>query len=156
MAANIDPIFTLTPNVKTVTLPTANAVLRSDGVSAATSNDNMYVCFTAGANGSFLDRIRVNPVGAAAAVSTVATSVRIYISSVNSAPSATTAANTFLLCEIPIPLLTSLVALSTGVTPYFEIPIGIPIPAGKYVLCSQHLAQGTNCFLNVTGIGGDY
>ena len=156
MGANINPIYTLTPNIKVATLPTANAVTTSDGVSSASGNSNMYVCFVSGANGSYLDRIRVFPNGAAAGVSTVATTVRIFMSTVNSAPSATTAANTNLLAEASIPTITSGVSHSTNSVNYVDIPIQMAIPTGKYILACQHVAQGTNCFLNVMGIGGDY
>lgn len=153
---NTDPLYTLTPNISQATLPTANAVTTSDGVSSATGNSNMYKIFTSGANGSYLDRVRVYPNGAAAAVSTVATTVRIFKSTVNSAPSATTAANTFLLAEVSIPTITSGVAHSTNAVNYYDVPINMMLPTGVYILACQHVAQGTNCFLNVMAIGGDY
>lgn len=154
MAAN--PIFQATPNVSSVDIPNANAVVRNDGVSAATSNDNMYKAFTAGASGSFVEKIKVSLVATGAAKNATANVVRFFLSTVNSAPSATTAANTHLLGDIAITASTGGVASATVVTPQYELTINRAIPTGTYILACQHAAQGTDANVRVTVFGGDY
>lgn len=153
MVANTAPIFTLTPNVGRILIPTATAQVKSDGTSAGTGVDNMYKVFTAGANGSYVDRIRFMSV-ASAVTTGVATVLRAYLSTVNSAPSATTNANTFLLGEISVPAVPS--ANATNATSPYDIPLGFAIPTGTYILVSQHTAQTTNQAWAAVAFGGDY
>src|ERR1017187_5698690 len=153
MAANTLPIFTITPHLGRIQIPTTTAQAKSDGTSAGSGADNLYVCFAAGLNGSFVDRIRF--FSTANAVTTgVATVLRCYLSTVNSAPSATTNANTFLLGEISVPAVPS--ANATNATSPYDIPLGIAIPSGTYILVGQHAAQTTNQAWIALGIGGDY
>lgn len=152
-APNTTPIFTLTPNVGRIQIPTANAQVKSDGTSAASGADNLYKAFTAGANGSYVDRVRF--MSTASAVTTgVATVLRAYLSTVNSAPSATTSANTFLLGEISVPAVQS--ANATNATSPYDIPLGFAIPTGTYVLVGQHTAQTANQAWIAMVFGGDY
>jgi hypothetical protein len=113
----------------------------------------MYKVFTAGANGSFVDKIRFFSVASAAATTGVATTLRAYLSSV-SAPGATTNANTFLLGEVSVPAVNS--SNSTNATNYYEIVLGIAIPTGQFVHVSQHVAQTTNQAWVAIAFGGDY
>lgn len=153
MAANTSPIFTLTPNVGRILIPTTNAQVKSDGTSAGSSNDNLYVAFTAGANGSFVDRVRFMSVANAVTTGS-ATVLRCYLSTVNSAPSATTSSNTFLLGEISVPAVPS--ANASNATSPYDIPLGIAIPASTYILVGQHSAQTTNQAWIAVCFGGNY
>lgn len=153
MAANTTPIFTLTPNVGTISIPTANAQTKSDGTSAGSGADLMYKVFTSGANGSLIDRVRFFSVASAAATTGVATVLRLYLSSV-AAPGATTAANTFLLGEVSVPAISS--SHSTNATNYYEITLGLVIPAGFYLHVSQHVAQTASQNWIAVAFGSDY
>ena len=153
MPANTAPIFTLVPEVVSTKIPTANAQVRSDGVTAGTGADIVYLAFAAGADGSFVDRVRFQPVAAAAAVNTIATTLRAYLSTV-AAPGATTAVNTNLLGEVSVPIVAA--ANSINATSWYELAVGFPIPAGTYIHVSQHVAQTANAFWQATVIGGDY
>jgi hypothetical protein len=153
MAQNTSPIFTLVPNVGSILIATTNAQVKSDGTSAGSGADLMYKVFTAGANGSFVDKIRFFSVASAAATTGVATTLRAYLSSV-SAPGATTNANTFLLGEVSVPAVNS--SNSTNATNYYEIVLGIAIPTGQFVHVSQHVAQTTNQAWVAIAFGGDY
>lgn len=153
MSANTSPIFTGTPNVGYTQIPTNTAVTASDGSSTGSGNSMMYVAFTAGANGSFVDRVRFLVVASAAAVTSVATTLRVFLSTVAS-PGATTAANTFLLGEVSVPALSA--ANSTAAQPYYELPLGIAIPSGTYILVTQHVAQSTNQSWKAVVFGGNY
>lgn len=157
MAANTNPLFSITPNVGTALLGTTSAQVKSDGTSAGTGTDLMYCAFISGANGSYVQKIRFNCV-ANAATNSIATVLRIYISTVSAsigvAVGATTNANTFLLAEVSVPLLNA--ANSTNSTNYYEIALNMAIPTGRYIHVSQHVAQTTNQAWNAKVIGGDY
>ncbi len=152
MAANTQPIFTKTPQVGRANIPTANAQVKSDGTSAGAGADIMYLAFTAGANGSFVDRVRFLSV-ANAVTTGVATVLRAYLSTV-AAPGATTQADTFLLGEISVPAVPS--ANATNATSPYDIMIGLAIPTGTYIHVSQHAAQTANQHWIAEVFGGDY
>jgi hypothetical protein len=158
MPANTSPIFSLTPNVGTTKIATTSAVVTSDGSSTGATIVLMYSAFASGANGSFVQRVRFSTVASAAAVNSVATTLRVYIStvstSVGSAAGATTAANTQLLAEVSVPIISS--SNSTNATNYYEIPLNIAIPTSRWILVSQHIAQTTNQQWQATVFGGDY
>jgi hypothetical protein len=155
MAVNQSPIYTLTPKVSVATITTTYAQVKSDGTSAGSANDRMVLAFTAGSNGSFVDTVRFYCVANTAATSSVATTLRVYISSV-AAPEAgaTTQANTHLLAEISVPIVVA--SHSTNATNFYEIPIGKAIPSGQYIHVSQHVAQTTNQVWKAVTFGGDY
>jgi hypothetical protein len=158
MSANTQPIFTSVPNVSQTGIGTTSAQVKSDGTCAGSGTDLMYCVFVAGANGSFLQKIRFNPVASAAATSSVATTLRVYMSSVTgvtgSAVGATTNANTYLLAEISVPIISA--SNSTNAANYYEIPFNIPVPVNMYIHVSQHIAQTTNQRWNATAFGGNY
>lgn len=152
MSQNTSPIYTLTPNVSSVKISTTAALVRSDGSAANAIGTDQFLAFTSGASGSFVQRIRFNTVASAAAVNSVATTLRVYLSSVNTGTP--TATNTSLLAEIGVPIIST--ANSTTPTSYYEIPLNIAIPANRYILVSQHVAQTTNQSWQATVFGGDY
>lgn len=153
MPANTAPLFSLTPNVGRVGIPTTNAQVKSDGTSAGTSADVVYKVFTAGANGSYVDRIRFFSVANSAATTGIATTLRAYISTVSS-PGATTSSDTFLLGEVSVPAISS--SHSTNATNCYDLILEQVIPTGSYIHVSQHVAQTTNQRWNAIAYGGDY
>lgn len=152
MPANTSPIYSLTPNVGSVKITTTAALVRSDGSAANAIGTDHFLAFTSGANGSFIQRVRFNVVSTAAATSSVATTLRVFLSTVNTGTP--TAANTTLLAEISVPLISA--ANSTNATAYYEIPLNIAVPTGRYILVAQHVAQTTNQSWQATVFGGDY
>ena len=158
MPANTSPIFSLTPNVGTALISTTSAQVKSDGTCAGTGTDLMYCSFVSGADGSFVQRIRFNTVASAAATKSVATVLRVYLSSVSAtigaAVGATTNANTFLLAEVSVPIISA--SNSVSATNFYEIPLNIAIPTSRYIHVSQHIAQNTNQAWNCKCFGGDY
>lgn len=152
MPANTTPIYSLTPNVSSVKITTTAALVRSDGSAANAIGTDQFLAFTTGANGSFIQRVRFIPVSSTAAVNSVATTLRVFLSSVNTGTP--TAANTNLLAEISVPLIS--VANATNAVTYYEIPLNIQVPTGRYILVSQHVAQTTNQSWQATVFGGDY
>jgi len=149
MPANTSPIFGLTPNINSVTITQTAALARSDGV--ATVGTNIFLAFTAGANGSFVQKLRFLSV-ATTPTTGVATVLRVYYSTVNTG--ATTAANTFLLGELSVPAVPS--ANATNATSYYELPLNFAIASGEYILVSQHTAQTANQNWVANVIGSDY
>lgn len=153
MPANTNPIFTKTPNVGRVSIPTTNALAASNGASAGTGTSMMYKVFTAGADGSFIERIRFFTVASAAGVTGVATTLRAFLSTVAN-PGATTASDTFLIGEVSAAAQSS--SNSTNATNYVDMVLNMPIPAGTFIHVAQHVAQTTNQNWNAVSIGGDY
>jgi len=151
MPANFNPIYTLTPNVGVGKITQTAALVSSHGVGVV--DTSLFVAFTAGANGSFVQRIRFNAIASAAAVNTVATTLRVFLSSVNTGT--TTSANTSLLAEVSVPGTLS-TSNSTNSTLYYDVPLNIAIPTGRYILISQHVAQTANQQWQGTAFGGDY
>lgn len=146
------PIFTKTPNVGFAQIPTANAQVKSDGTSAGTGTDIVYRAFTAGASGSYVDRVRFFSV-ANAVTTGQACVLRAYLSTI-AAPGATTTADTHLIGEISVPAVPS--ANATNATSPYDIPLGFAIPAGTYIHVSQHAAQTANQLWIAMVLGGDY
>jgi hypothetical protein len=152
MSANTNPIFSLTPNVGEVKITTTSALVRSDGSAANAIGTDQFLAFSSGTNGSFVQRVRFIPVSSAAAVNSVATTLRVFMSTINTGTP--TATNTYLLAEISVPIISA--ANSTNAVTYYEIPLNIAIPASNYILVSQHIAQTTNQSWQAMVFGGDY
>ncbi len=149
MAANTLPIFTKTPNVggkKIVTAPTT--VYDTSGTIAT----DIYLLFQAGANGSFVDRIRFKYTGNGTTASNLAC-VRIWLSSVNTGtPVAGT--SSFYIDEIALPVTPTI--NTTTVNEIFEIPLGFAIPANWTVLGIITVSQPANFGWLATCFGADY
>jgi len=137
MAANTNPIFTLAPRTSwgTTTITTANTAKDGTGT--------VLGVFTAGTNGSYVQRIRFRPAG-----TNVQTVARLFI---NNGSTNGTAANNILFDEITIAATTLSETTSQST---FEIPLNFALPAG-YVL---NVTIGTSIAagLYVSAIGGDY
>jgi hypothetical protein len=154
MVANFNPIYTLTPNVGFADIVQTSAQVKSDGTSAGTAGaDIMYKAFTAGADGSYVEEVRFFTTASAAAVNSIATTLRAYLSTVAS-PGATTAADTWLIGEVSVPIISS--SHSTNATNYYSIIIQKPIPTGYYIHVSQHIAQTANQHWKAICFGGNY
>jgi hypothetical protein len=137
MTANTAPIYTLTPHVGwgATTLTTANVALDGTGT--------VLGCFTAGASGSYIQRIRFRAAG-----TNIATVGRVFIN--NGSTNATAANNTF-WDEISLAATTANAAAALQT---FELPLNFAIPAG-YVL-NTTLGTTVAGGYAVTVIGGDY
>lgn len=150
MPMNTSPIFTLTPNVSSVIITQASANVKSDGT--GTIGTDIFLAFTPGSNGSYIDRIRFSSVASAAATNSVATTLRIFLSTKTSG--VTAPGDTWLLMEVSVPIIAT--DHSTNATPSYEVSVGIAIPSTLRVLVSQHIAQTANQNWNATVVGGDY
>lgn len=145
------PQFAATPKRNGCTWVAATtANVRNDG--AGTIGTDILLAYTSGASGAFIDRIRLHPVGLAAAVATTATVGRIYFST--AASGATTNANTRLWQEASLPAQTT--SQTTTATVPVEIPVGVRLAASDTVLFSMHHAAAANTAWEVTVIASDY
>jgi hypothetical protein len=150
MAANTSPIWTLTPNVSHADILTTAANVNT--AAPGTIGTDCFVAFTSGADGSYLQKIRFSFVSTTGVISSIAATLQVYSSTVNTG--ATTAANTDLLAMIQ----TSVQTVSQVTTaPYpIEIPFNFAIPANRYILVAQSVAQNTNANWQALVIGGNY
>lgn len=157
MPANTAPIFPLTPNVGVMNAVLSTAMTNTkafDGTQAA--GTAMAVCFTAGANGSRLDKVTARYTstnGATASGTTASTVMRLWL---NNGSDNTVATNNQLLGEIVMPAQT-VTALATGTNPEYTLLLGISIPAGYKVYAGLTVAVGgTACAVIPCAVGGDY
>lgn len=125
------------------------ACTTSDGT--GTIGTDTFLAFTAGSNGSYVDRLRWIPI-ATAPTTTGATVARVYISSVSTG--ATTSANTFLFQEVSLAAVAADNASNAG--NIFDIGLGFSLPAGWTILVQNHAAPVALSAWRATVIGGDY
>ncbi len=149
MAAATTPIFTIVPNVGNAIIG-ATANTRSDG-NGTIATDIMKL-FTAGSNGSYIYRVRFNPIATAAATALSATVLRLFIS--NKASGATTSADTWLLAEIAAASQTA--DQTTVATFPLEIALNLQINASYTLLASSHIINAANTSWQALAFGGDY
>lgn len=149
MTANTSPIYPLTPNVSGVNVTAANT--KSDG--AGTIGTDLFKAFTAGANGSWITKVRVQPTATAASTATTQTVVRFFLSSLTSGTTAP-GTDTWPLGELPLAAQTadSPTVGQIGV----EYTLNVAIPAGYTLLAATHHAPATNTGQSVVVFGGDY
>ncbi len=138
MTANFKPIFGLVPNTGPLNafIKTANNVYDGNGA-------DTLVLFTAGSNGSYIERIRFRAAG-----TNIATVARVWL---NNGSTFATAANNELYDEISLPATT---ASATAATALQELALGFAIPNGYRILVGlgTTVAAGYYC----TVVGMDY
>lgn len=150
MAANVQPIFILTPKAPAVSITAAN--VKNDGAGAGIATD-MFILHTAGSNGSYIGRVRFVVSASAASTASTATVGRVYRSTQTSG--ATTNANTTRIDEIAIASITA--DAPTVQTPFYEIIINSFLNANETLLVSTHHAPAASTAVHALLMGsGDY
>jgi len=148
---NTAPIFTGTPRVGFTTITSA----QNNSQGSGTVGTNIYLAFSAGANGSYLQKVRFTLGGATANTASIAAVLRVYISTVNTGN--TTQTNTYLYQEVAAPTQTpNVVPPLTAATYPIEVPLNFAIPTGHYVLVGVSTITGANTVWNAITFGGDY
>lgn len=152
MPGNAIPRFTANANVTIGAFVTAQNT-NSDGTGNITT-PTMYIVLTAGANGSYVEGVRVFPVASAASTNTVATLIRLYLSSITSG--ATSNANTAMCApELAIPIVAA--DGTTVAIPSYDIMLGFQIPANYTLLASTSEAAAASTGWRVIPVGaGDF
>jgi hypothetical protein len=139
MTANTSPIFTLTPNIGLASVAAANTASDGSGV--------LVTLFTAGANGSRLERIRYNNAQATAAASS-AMVIRFFITD-------NAGANPKLLAEVALATATrSTTAVGAGGVLVFSN--GLVIPTGTVIKVIQSVYAGAQDLMHYVAEGGDF
>lgn len=136
MAANTLPIFSLTPRNDFVAVTAANTSSQGGGTIAT----DIFKLATAGANGSWIGKIRWIPTASAAGTATTATVARVFLSTQSSG--ATTSSNTTLIAEIALTAQTADSA-SAAVVP-IDIPLNLAIASTQTILVTNHAAPAAN------------
>jgi hypothetical protein len=138
MPANTQPIFSIQGEAQWVTATDANNVGNITG-------GTIYPVFTAGTNGSYVQKIRFRHTGANAA----AVVARVFI---NNGSATGTAANNTLFDEITIAANATFTTNAASVN--YELPLGFALPQNYrlYVALGAAASGGIAC----TVIGGDY
>ena len=147
MAANTSPIFTLTPRFSAVRVTAANTSSQGGG----TIGTDIFLAFTPGADGSYLQRLRFSLTESTISTASAASVHRVFLSTVSSGT--TTNANTFLIQEINAATQTP---SSTASSYPIDIPLNFAIPSTYYVLVSTHVAPSANTNWNANVFGGNY
>jgi|WetSurSiteA1Bulk_404760.scaffolds.fasta_scaffold07916_4 hypothetical protein len=137
MPANTTPLFVLTPNIGYCSVSGSNAA--SDG------SGNLTTLFSAGANGSRIERIRYTNAQASPAAST-AMVVRFFY---------TTGSNITLLTEEALATATRS-SSAIGATGTITFSNGLVIPTGALIKVCQSAYAGVQDLMHYIAEGGDY
>ena len=139
MPANTSPIFTIVPEV----MWTTNMIAANTGnLSAGTA----YIVFSAGTNGSYVQKIRFRH--QSNNTNSVATVARVFIN--NGGATGTTANNT-IFDEITIAANT---ASQTAASTNYELPLNFALPPLYTIYVTLGTASASG--IQATVIGGDY
>lgn len=139
MPANTAPIFTLTPNIGLASVNAANTA--SDG------SGTLVTLFTAGLNGSRVERIRYsNSQNAAAASSAMV--IRFFLTD-------NAGANPKLLAEVSLGTATRTVSV-VGASGIYTFTNGLVIPSGALIKVIQSVYAGVQDLMHYIAEGGDY
>lgn len=145
MPANTQPIFSAVGSTDSGQSNNSGTILGPTANTAQDGSGTLYKIFTAGSNGSYVQKVRFRPVG-----SPVATVARVFISS----SSTTSATATWLYDEITLPAVT---VSQTAATSIYEIAMNFALDP-NYLL---YVTFGTSTGSSGTGysivvIAGDY
>lgn len=144
MAANTSPIFTLIPRNGFAKVTAADATM--DGTDA-----DVKLVFTAGADGSFLQRLIAQPISTSGSTTTNAAALRIYM---NNGSSVGTAGNNQLIKEWSLAAI-AVNQTATAMSTSYEIPLNFQLAPG-YAIYVGVTSFAANTQWNITSIHGDY
>jgi hypothetical protein len=145
MPANINPIYSIVGAVDSVATNNSGLIVGPTANTALDGSGTLYKAFTAGTNGSYVQKIRFRPVGSPAA-----TVCRVFISS----STTTNATNTWLYDEITLPSTTlSQIAASS----VFELPLNFALDPSYLLYVTFGTSTGSaGTGYSVVVIAGDY
>ncbi len=137
MAINTTPIFSKKGDVQWSPAAVIAANTAKDGTGTVAT------AFTAGADGSFVQKLTVRALG-----TNVATVLRLFV---NNGASNSVAANNSLVNEMTLPATT---LSETTAQPPYELALNLALPAGYKILCTLGTAVAAG--FSVTVFGGSY
>ena len=145
MPANTSPIYSIVGAVDSVATNNSGLVVGPTANTALDGTGTMYKAFTAGTNGSYVQKIRFRPVGSPAA-----TVCRVFISS----SSTTSATATWLYDEITLPAVT---LSQTAASSVFELPLNFAMDPSYLLYVTFGTSTGAaGTGYSVVTIAGDY
>jgi hypothetical protein len=150
MVANISPVFPLTPNVTWALAIGTTAANTTVDLTSGTLGTNLFLLYTAGANGARVDYVRARQVPGVTVQQTV---LRLWI---NNGSTNSTAANNTLFMERTLGSTTT--SVNTEM-PDQMAALNVSIPAGYKIyatLGTAPVATGTTGGYALTAVGGDY
>lgn len=140
MPANTSPIFSVAPDIQWTTSAMTAANTTKDLTSGT-----IYLAFTAGLNGSYVQRIRFRTLG----TNSAATVGRVWI---NNGSATGTAANNTLWDEISLPATTN---TEIAAQANYELPLNFGLPPSYTIYVTLGTAPNTAGW-QASIIGGDY
>jgi hypothetical protein len=145
MPANTAPIYSISGDIQSVAQNNSGLIVGPTANTALDGTGTNYKLFTAGSNGSYIQKVRFRPVGSPAA-----TVCRIFVSS----STTTNATNTWLYDEITLPA----VWLSqTAATSVCELPINFALNANYLLYVTFGTSTGSaGTGYSVVCVAGDY
>ena len=145
MPANTNPIYSIVGATDSVASNETGLIVGPTANTSQTGSGTLYKAFTAGANGSYVQKMRFRPVGSPAA-----TVCRVFISS--SSTTSTTA--TWLYDEITLPAVT---VSQTAASSVFELPLNIALDPNYLLYVTFGTSTGSaGTGYSVVTIAGDY
>ena len=145
MPANTSPIYSIAGDVNSVAALNAGLVVGPTANTAQDGSGTLYKAFTAGANGSYVQKIRFRPVGSPAA-----TVCRVFISS----STTTSATATWLYDEITLPAVT---LSQTAASSVYELPLNFALNATYTLWVTFGTSTGSaGTGYSIVTIAGDY
>ena len=145
MPANTSPIYSIVGAVDSVASNNSGLVVGPTANTALDGSGTLYKAFTAGSNGSYVQKIRFRPVGSPAA-----TVCRVFISS----STTTSATATWLYDEITLPAVT---LSQTAASSVFELPLNFAMDPSYLLYVTFGTSTGSaGTGYSVVTIAGDY
>jgi len=145
MPANTQPIFSATGATDSGAANNSGTVLGPTANTAQDGSGTLYKIFTAGSNGSYVQKVRFRPVGSPAA-----TVARVFISS----SSTTSATATWLYDEITLPAVT---VSQTAATSVYELSMNFALDANYLLYVTFGTSTGSaGTGYSIVVIAGDY
>jgi hypothetical protein len=153
MAVNTAPIFS---KIGIISGSAVGYVSAQSSSGAGIIGTNIFQVFTADpTNGSFVQRLRLNPFASGGALTTTTAAVhRIYVSSVTGSGTVTTPANTWLFQEASAAAQTT--SQTATAVSYIEIPLNFALPPGYSILVNSSLSSSAYISWSAMVFGGNY
>jgi hypothetical protein len=145
MPANTSPIYSIVGATDSVAANNSGLVVGPTANTAQDGSGTLIKAFTAGTNGSYVQKIRFRPVGSPAA-----TVCRVFIS----ASASTSATNTWLYDEITLPAVT---LSQTAASSVFELPLNFALDPSYLLYVTFGTSTGSaGTGYSIVTIAGDY
>jgi hypothetical protein len=145
MPANTSPIYSIVGATDSVASNESGLIVGPTANTSQTGSGTLYKAFTAGANGSYVQKMRFRPVGSPAA-----TVCRVFISD----SSTTSTTDTWLYDEITLPAVT---VSQTAASSVFELPINVALDPNYLLYVTFGTSTGSaGTGYSVVTIAGDY